>query len=64
MTEAIVKSGGMGHYRLPVPDDDSLVGRLSPLFDARIELRQEPGQPPEHRWHVPAYNETTIWVRL
>ncbi|WP_231186766.1 hypothetical protein [Haladaptatus sp. DYF46] len=60
----VVEHRGMAHYHLPKPDDDPLVDALSPLFDARIELRQEPGQPPEQRWHVPAFGKTTIWVRL
>jgi hypothetical protein len=63
-TELVTEHRGMAHYHLPKPDDDPLVDALSPLFDARIELRQEPGQPPEQRWHVPAFDKTTIWVRL
>jgi hypothetical protein len=62
--EIVVEHRGMAHYHLPKPDDDPLVSELSPLFDARIELRQEPGQPPEQRWHVPSFDKTTIWVRL
>lgn len=62
--EIVVEHKGMAHYHLPKPDDDPLVETLSPLFDARIELRKEPGQPPEQRWHVPAFGKTTIWVRL
>ncbi|GKZ15775.1 MULTISPECIES: DUF7504 family protein [Haladaptatus] len=62
--EIVADHRGMAHYHLPKPDDDPLVDELSPLFDARIELRQVPGQPPEQRWHVPAFDKTTIWVRL
>ncbi len=54
---------GMAHYHLRVPDDDPLVDELSPLFDARIELRKRPGRA-EQRWHVPTFNETTHWVEL
>lgn len=55
---------GMAHYHLPHPDDDEVVDRLSPLFDARIELRKRDGLPTEQRWHVPEYDQTTDWVRL
>lgn len=55
---------GMAHYHLPRPDDDELVDRLSPLFDARVELRRRDGLPTEQRWHVPEYGRTTDWVRL
>ncbi|ODR82520.1 hypothetical protein BG842_14100 [Haladaptatus sp. W1] len=54
---------GMAHYHLRVPDDDPLVKELSPLFDARIELRKRPGWA-EQRWHVPELGETTHWVEL
>ena len=55
---------GMAHYHLVRPGDDDLVERLSPLFDARIELRKREGLPTEQRWHVPQYDETIEWVRL
>ncbi|WP_266078396.1 DUF7504 family protein [Haladaptatus caseinilyticus] len=55
---------GMGHYHLPMADDDTLVKRIGPLFDARIELRQRDGLVPEQRWHVPAHDRSTNWVRL
>ena len=55
---------GMAHYHLARPDDDELVERLSPLFDARVELRKRDGLPTEQRWHVPQYEQTTEWVRL
>ncbi|WP_231184245.1 hypothetical protein [Haladaptatus sp. DYF46] len=54
---------GMAHYHLRVPDDDPMVAELSPLFDARIELRKRPGRA-EQRWHVPNLDETTHWVEL
>lgn len=63
-TQLVTEFRGMGHYHLPTADDDPLVETLSPLFDARIELRRMPGRPPEQRWHVPKFDKTTIWVRL
>lgn len=61
---AIVRGvDGMGHYHLRVPDDHQKVGELSPLFDARIELRKRPGRA-EQRWHVPGFDGTTHWVKL
>lgn len=55
---------GMAHYHLRVPDDDTVVRELTPLFDARIELRRNPGLKPEQRWHAPELDETTAWVEL
>ncbi|WP_227355337.1 DUF7504 family protein [Haladaptatus salinisoli] len=63
LTAVVRGSSGMAHYHLRLPDDDSLVDDLSPLFDARIELRKRPGRA-EQRWHVPALGETTYWVEL
>ncbi len=61
---AIVRGvNGMAHYHLRVPDDDPFIDELSPLFDARIELRKHPGRA-EQRWHVPDLDETTHWVEL
>lgn len=55
---------GMAHFHLPRQDDDEVVDQLSPLFDARIELRKRDGLPTEQRWHVPQYEQTTDWVHL
>jgi hypothetical protein len=55
---------GMAHYHLSMPDDDAMVAELSPLFDARIELRQRNEDHPDHRWHVPSLDMTTAWVDL
>lgn len=54
---------GMAHYHLPVADDSKPVRRLTPLFDARIELRETNGRP-EQRWHFPDDDVTTVWVGL
>jgi hypothetical protein len=55
---------GMAHYHLHRPEGDEVVKQLSPLFDARIELRKRDGLPTEQRWHVPEHDQTTEWVRL
>jgi hypothetical protein len=55
---------GMAHYHLSMSDDADMVAELSPLFDARIELRQRNGDHPDHRWHVPSLDMTTAWVDL
>ncbi|WP_435152081.1 DUF7504 family protein [Haladaptatus sp. DFWS20] len=55
---------GMGHYHLRVGDNEEIVEELTPLFDARIELRKRPGVQPEQRWHVPKLGKTTVWVKL
>lgn len=63
VTAQVRNVSGMGHYHLPVPDDDDAVDALDELFDARIELRQADGVSAEQRWHVPEYGATT-WVTL
>lgn len=55
---------GMAHYHLPISDSNPIVQELTPLFDARVELRQTNGLVPEQRWHIPRYDQTTNWVRL
>ena len=55
---------GMAHYHLPVPTSNPVVQELTPLFDARVELRQSNGLVPEQRWHIPEYEQTTNWVQL
>jgi hypothetical protein len=63
VTALVAGVDGMAHYHLPVADDD-VVAALTPLFDARIELRRRGRFAPEQRWHVPAFDERTDWVRL
>ncbi|WP_327053905.1 DUF7504 family protein [Halomicrococcus gelatinilyticus] len=55
---------GMAHVHLPVADTAPVVDDLSPLFDARIELRQRETFLPEQRWHVPRYGITTVWTEI
>jgi hypothetical protein len=55
---------GIGHVHLPVPDDSRTVDRLSPLFDARIELRRRDRLVAEQRWHMLIGDSTTPWAKL
>lgn len=55
---------GMGHARIPLPDDHPTVQELSPLFDARVELRKRDVLKPEQRWHLPRHGITTDWAEL
>lgn len=64
VSSAVCDVRGMAHYHLSRPDDSALVGRLTPLVDARIELRKREGLPAEQRWHVPEYGQATEWVQL
>ncbi|WP_232686083.1 DUF7504 family protein [Halobacterium zhouii] len=64
VTESVLDASGMAHYHLRLPDDDPAVEALSPLFDARIELRQLDGMIPEQHWHVPESSVDTGWVTL
>jgi hypothetical protein len=54
---------GLGHLQLGQSRDGDLVPLLEDLFDARVEVRQQPGLPAEQRWHVPGYG-TTEWIRI
>ena len=64
LTTDIQERQGMAHYHAHLPDDAPLVEDLTPLFDARIELRKRRGKGSEHRWHVPEIGETTAWIEL
>lgn len=55
---------GMAHYLLPVEEDAGWVDALSPVFDARIELRSQADGPPEHRWHLSGRERTSAWLDL
>jgi hypothetical protein len=54
---------GMGHLQLGQSLDGDLVPLLEDLFDARVDVRKQPGLPAEQRWHVPDYG-TTEWIRV
>lgn len=64
VTSSVADVRGMAHYHMPIADDAEPVAALTPLFDARIELRQRDGFAPEQRWHLPEYGLTTEWVGL
>jgi len=51
---------GMAHVHLPAAMDDEVVGVLTPLFDAIIEVREGPQQ----RWHLREPEFTTDWLTL
>lgn len=51
---------GMAHVHLPAAIDDDVVGVLTPLFDAVIEVREGPQQ----RWHLREPEFTTDWLSL
>ncbi len=54
---------GMAHVHLPVESDSPVIGRLSPLFDAVIELSEtETG--PAQRWRLRDRNVETGWLAL
>lgn len=51
---------GMAHVHLPAGMTDDVVGVLTPLFDAIIEVRDGPQQ----RWHLREPEFTTDWLSL
>lgn len=64
-TTALVRGvHGIQHVHLPMPDESPVVQELSPLFDARIELRKRGTLVAEQRWHVPQHDITTAWSQL
>ncbi|WP_049972178.1 DUF7504 family protein [Haladaptatus cibarius] len=64
-TSALVRGvRGIQHVHLPVSDESPVVTELSPLFDARIELRKRDTLVAEQRWHVPGHDITTTWSQL
>lgn len=58
--ELIRGADGMAHVHLPAAMDDDVVGVLTPLFDAVIEVREGPQQ----RWHLREPEFTTDWLSL
>ncbi len=55
---------GIEHVHLRLSDESPIVRELSPLFDARIELRKRDALIAEQRWHVPKRDITTAWSQL
>ena len=55
---------GMGHFILPVACEDDVVGRLTPSFDAVVELRTVNDSREQERWHLPEEELTTDWITL
>lgn len=53
VAEAVRGHNGMAHFHYPLADADAAVDRLASPLDARVELRQEGGDPVQCRWHTP-----------
>lgn len=64
VAEAVRSHDGMAHFHYPLADVDSGVDRLAHQLDARVELRQENGNPVQCRWHTPypELNQDLGWV--
>jgi len=63
LTHRVRSVDGMAHVHLPVEADSPVVGRLSPLFDAVIELAEtETG--PAQQWRLRDRNLKTGWLSL
>lgn len=55
---------GMGHFILPVGRGDDAVDRLTPTFDAVVELRTVNDSREQERWYLPEDDLTTDWITL
>ncbi|RXK49021.1 DUF7504 family protein [Halorientalis pallida] len=60
--EKIGVVNALGHVHVSEPYDSDLVRRLEPLFDAIVQVRDDPR--PRQRWHFPEHGVTTDWVDL
>ncbi|USZ68404.1 hypothetical protein NGM10_01370 [Halorussus salilacus] len=63
VTETVERVDGMGHYHLPARYDSEVVGSLSPLFDAVVEVRRADGEI-QQRWHLSDPDIATDWLAL
>lgn len=64
LTAAVRGVRGMGHFVLPVDREDDAVDRLTPTFDAVVELRTVNGTREQERWYLPDEDLTTDWITL
>ncbi|MFD1513682.1 DUF7504 family protein [Halomarina rubra] len=62
--ECVVDRRGMFHCHVSGPVDAPETAALGAAFDARIDLRQRDGLPPEQRWTLPALDESSEWMLL
>lgn len=64
VAETVRSYNGMVHFHYPLADADPAVDRLARPLDARVELRQENGDPVQCRWHTPypELNQDLGWV--
>lgn len=56
-------ASGMAHYHLSVARSEPVVERLTPAFDAVIQLRVRDGLP-EHRWELRDGEFESSWIPL
>lgn len=61
VTTRINRTGGMGHYHLPVDREHEAVRLLEPLFDALLEVRARRGDV-EQRWHFRDRDASSSWL--
>jgi hypothetical protein len=63
VTSRVRQSDGMGHFHLPLSNDNDYVRLLEPLFDAIVEVRTD-GDDVEQRWHLRDSEVTSDWLAL
>lgn len=63
VTSRVRQSDGMGHFHLPLSNDNDYVRLLEPLFDAIVEVRHE-DDTIEQRWHLRDSEVTSDWLQL
>lgn len=68
VTTDVRRVNGMGHYHLPEDYDSDVVSRITPVFDAVIEVRSrdeaDGGPELEHRWHLVDREFMSDWLTL
>lgn len=64
LTAGIRGVRGMGHFILPVDRGDDVVDRLTPTFDAVVELRTVNDSREQERWYLSEEDLVTDWITL
>lgn len=62
--DTVTDHRGMYHCHVAGPAETPATAALTPAFDARVDLRQRDGLPPEQRWTLAATDESSEWMLL
>ncbi len=62
VVDELGRVNALGHVHVSESYESNLVRRLEPLFDAVVQVTDEPR--PQQRWHFPDHGVTTDWLDL